>query len=222
MRPIFVTATGTEIGKTYLTAALARHCRARGEAVAVLKPVLSGFAPEEAAASDPGLLLAALGRPASLEAIERISPWRYRAPLAPNLAAQLEGRTLDFTALVRFCQDEAAAANGMLLCEGIGGLMVPLDNQRTVLDWIAALGWPLLLVTGSYLGTMSHTLTAIEVARTRGLRIAAVVVNETEGSTVGLDATVNTIARYCASPVLALPRNAGDDPPVVERIMGRL
>lgn len=219
MTAIFVTATGTEIGKTFVTAALTRHCREHGRPVEVLKPVLSGFDPAEAAASDPGRLLAALGEQPTLEAIERISPWRYKAPLAPNLAAEREGRTLDFDALVQFCKDAAANSKGTLLVEGIGGLMVPLDDRRTVLDWIAALGWPLILVTGSYLGTLSHTLTAIEAAKTRGLKIAAVVVSESEASTVDLGDTVKTIQRFSALNVVALPRRADADPDAVRHIM---
>lgn len=219
MAAIFVTATGTEIGKTFVTAALTRHCREHGRPVEVLKPVLSGFDPADVAESDPGRLLAALGEPPSLEAIERISPWRYKAPLAPNLAAEREGRTLDFDALVQFCKDAAANSEGTLLVEGIGGLMVPLDDGRTVLDWIAALGWPLILVTGSYLGTLSHTLTAIEAAKTRGLKIAAVVVSESEASTVDLADTVKTIQRFSELHVIALPRRADADPDAVRRIM---
>jgi dethiobiotin synthetase len=219
MSAIFVTATGTDIGKTFVTAALIRHCRENGEAVDALKPVLTGFDPAEATASDPGRLLAALGRSSSLQEIERISPWRFEAPLSPNMAAAREGRELDFEAVVRFCRDTAAASGGMLFVEGIGGLMVPLDNERTVLDWIAALGWPVLLVTGSYLGTISHTLTAIEATRTRGLQIAAVAVSESEASTVDLGDTVDTIRRFSALDVAALPRDADRHPDAIRRIM---
>lgn len=222
MRAIFITSTGTDIGKTFVTAALVRHCKERGQPVEVLKPVLTGFDPAEAAASDPGILLAASGRIPSLKEIERISPWRFTAPLSPNMAAEREGRALDFDAVVRFCRDAAAAGKGTLFAEGIGGLMVPLDDTHTVLDWIAALGWPLVLVTGSYLGTLSHTLTAIEAAKRHGLRIAAAVVSESEGSTVDLGGTVDTIERFSALPVIALPRAASADPEAVRRIMERL
>jgi dethiobiotin synthetase len=206
MRTLFVTATGTGIGKTYVTAALARHYKAEGERVAVLKPVLSGFDPADFAESDPALLLAALDETPTLKAVERVSPFRYRAPLAPNQAAAKEGRAVDFDAIVQCCEDAASADGDLLLIEGIGGLMVPLDERRTVLDLIAALGAPVLLVTGSYLGTISHTLTAFEVAKSRRLEIPAIVISETEGSTVSLDDTAATIRQFTELPVATLPR----------------
>lgn len=206
MRILFVTSTGTEIGKTYVTAALARHFKAQGERVSVLKPVLSGFDPADFANSDPAILLAALGETPTLKAIERIAPFRYRAPLAPNQAAAKEGRSVDFDAIVRCCEDAANAGGDLLLIEGIGGLMVPLDESRTVLDLIAALGAPILLVTGSYLGTISHTLTAVEVAKSRRLTIEAIAISESEGSTVPLEDTAATIRQFTELPVATVTR----------------
>ena len=84
----------------------------------------------------------------------------------------------------------------MLFIEGVGGIMVPLDARHTVLDWMAALDIPLLLVVGSYLGTISHTLTALDVLAQRNLKIAAIVVSESERGTVALDDTVASIARF--------------------------
>jgi dethiobiotin synthetase len=206
MRTLFVTSTGTEIGKTYVTAALARHYKAKGERVTVLKPVLSGFDPNDFAGSDPAILLHALGETPTLAAVERVSPFRYRAPLAPNQAAAKEGSKVDFDAIVKCCEDAASADGDLLLIEGIGGLMVPLDDSRTVLDLIAALGAPILLVTGSYLGTISHTLTAVEAAKTRKLAVHAIVISESEGSTVPLEDTAAAIRRFTELPVATLTR----------------
>ena len=83
--------------------------------------------------------------------------------------------------------------------------MVPLDGERTVLDVMMALQLPLILVAGSYLGTISHTLTALDALYRRGMRVLAIVVSETPGSTVPLDDTVAAIARF-AEPVIGLPR----------------
>ena len=96
-----------------------------------------------------------------------------------------------------------------MLIEGVGGVMVPLDDQRTVLDWICALDAPVLLVVGDYLGTISHTLTAVEVLRTRGARLAAVIVNEGEDGQVNFNDTCAEIAGWVAPiPVFGLRRNA--------------
>jgi dethiobiotin synthetase len=211
MSAIFITATGTEIGKTFVAAALIRHLRRTGRAVDALKPVLTGFDPATAAASDAGVLLAALGRPVTPSDIERISPWRYAAPLSPDMAARREQRPGDFNALVQFCRRAADASPGLLLIEGIGGAMVPLDDRHTVLDWIAALRIPSVVVTGSYLGSLSHTLTCLDVFDRRQLAIKALVVNETPGSTVPLRNTAETLARFAAPvPVIELPRLPAD------------
>jgi dethiobiotin synthetase len=140
--------------------------------------------------------------------LDTISPWRFKAPLAPDMAASQEGRALDFLALVSFSRNAIAEAQDVLLIEGVGGIMVPLDECHTVLDWMAALRVPLILAAGSYLGTISHTLSALDVLARRDLQVAAVVVSESPNSTVPLDDTAHAIARFCRdkTAVLALPR----------------
>jgi dethiobiotin synthetase len=214
MSAVFVTATGTDVGKTYVTAGLIRALRGAGRPVRALKPVVSGFDAATAAVSDPAMLLAALGQVAEMEAIAAVSPWRFRAPLSPDMAARREGGMVAFDELVGFCRTAMAEEDGVLLIEGVGGVMVPLDDRHTVLDWMGALGVPVLLVCGSYLGTISHTLTALDVLARRGLDPAAVVVNESAGSTVGLAETIETLGRFTGTArLVALPRLAGPGHP---------
>jgi dethiobiotin synthetase len=218
VRAIFVTGTGTDVGKTFLSAALIRHWRAAGHAVAAYKPVASGFDPATQQASDPGVLLGALGRP--ITDIETISPWRFAAPLSPDMAAAREGRTLDFEAIVEFSHRAATSAERVLI-EGVGGIMVPLDERHTVLDWMSTLRLPVLLVAGSYLGTISHTLTALRVLAQRNLTVVAVAVSESAVPGAPLDETVATIARFAdLIEVVGVPRLTGEahSHPTVTRI----
>jgi dethiobiotin synthetase len=211
---IFITATGTEVGKTFVAASLIRHLRQMGRTVEAIKPVVSGFDPEAAAASDPGILLEALGFPVTLTNIERIAPWRFRAAMSPDAAARLEDRRIDLDEVVAFCRSAIEHRQEILLIEGVGGVMVPLDEQRTVLDVMMALQLPLILVAGSYLGTISHTLTALDALFRRDLSVLATIVSETPGSTIPLKETVAAIARF-AEPVIGLPRQQlgpGDKP----------
>ena len=160
--------------------------------------------------SDPAVLLKALGRPVAADEVEAIAPWRFRAPLSPDLAAAREGRSIDFDELIAFSRKAIDTETGMLFIEGVGGIMVPLDAERTVLDWMAALQIPLLLVVGGYLGTISHTLTALDVLTQRHLKIAAIVVSESERNPVELDDTVASIARFAHGiGVVGLPRLPG-------------
>jgi len=208
---LFVTATGTEIGKTLITAALCRELRAQGRPVRALKPVLSGYDPAELRESDPGVLLASLGEAATEDAVAKIAPWRFAAPLSPDMAAAREGRRLDVGEIVAFCR---AAAGDPLLVEGIGGAMVPLCERHTVLDWIAALQVPALVVAGSYLGTISHTLTTLAAMRGRGVEVAGLVISESSESPVPPAETAETIARHAGPlPIAILPRlPAGPEP----------
>ena len=207
MSAVFVTATGTDIGKTFITTGLIRYLRATERAVHAIKPIVTGFTPEGYRDSDPGALLVALGRPITLEEIEGISPWRLKAPLSPDMAARCEGRTIPFAEVVEFCRKTLRSHPGTVLIEGIGGVMVPLDEHRTVLDWISMLRIPVILVTGTYVGTISHTLTSLEVLARRNLDIAAVAVSESEGSPASLDETIESISRFAdALDVIGIPR----------------
>ncbi|MPZ41555.1 MAG: dethiobiotin synthase [Rhizobiales bacterium] len=206
MGGIFVSGTGTDVGKTYVTAAMVHHLRNAGKNVDAYKPVISGFDPKNSDSSDPAVLLSALGRTTTDDEIGRIAPWRFVPPLSPDLAAKAEGRAIDFNEVVEFSR-RVAYGRGTIFIEGVGGIMVPLDQSHTVLDWMSALRIPVLLVAGSYLGTISHTLTALHVLAQRNLDIVGVVVSESTVPGANLDDTVETVARF-ASPidVIGLPR----------------
>jgi hypothetical protein len=109
MTTFFITATGTDIGKTFVARGLIHHFRRRGRTVEAIKPVVSGFDARNPEKSDPGLLLAALGRPVSSDEIARISPWCFAAPLSPHSAARREDRDIELQAVVACCR----AAEGM-------------------------------------------------------------------------------------------------------------
>jgi dethiobiotin synthetase len=207
MRGYFVTSTGTDIGKTFVTAGLVRHLRGAGRNVDALKPIVSGFDIATAAISDPGVLLDALAEPITIEALDRIAPWRFAAPLSPDMAAAREKRSVDFAAVVEFCRQALAAHDGPLFVEGVGGVMVPLDDRHTVLDWMTALGLPVIVVAGTYLGTVSHTLTALDVLARAKLTVKALVLNETGDGAVPIDETRATIARFAPGVAIAeIPR----------------
>jgi len=210
MTAYFVTSTGTDIGKTFVTAGLIRYLREAGQPVQALKPVVSGYDSSVVETSDPAVLLRALARPVSADEIEAMAPWRFRAPLSPDLAAAREGRNVDFDALIGFSRSAIDGTSDLLFIEGVGGIMVPLDGTRTVLDWMAALAIPVILVVGGYLGTISHTLTALDVLAQRRLTIAVIVVSESERDTVPLEETVDSIARFAQGvDVIGLPRLPG-------------
>ena len=200
---LFITAAGTDIGKTFVAERLIRECIERGVSCSALKPVVTGF--DGSPDCDPARLLAALQIPETEETLNACSPWRFAAPLSPNHAAEREGRQISLTEVIDFCRQPADAR--LRLIEGIGGVMVPLNERNTVLEWIAALGAPVLLVVGSYLGAISHALTAYEALRSHGVSVHGIVVSQSPEEPVPLEETRTTIAGFVEpSLVVSLAR----------------
>jgi len=204
---VFVTGTGTEVGKTVVAATIARTLAREGRGVAVFKPAVTGL--DEGVEADHALLRRASG---SSQSDEEIAPYRYGPPASPHLAAALAGEEIDPEQLRRAA---AAAGEGAdaIVCEGVGGLLVPLSPGYLVRDLAADLGYPLVIVAGPGLGTINHTLLTIEVARAAGLEVAAIVLNPWPDEPTEIERSNHkTIADLGGTPVLTLPRIDLADP----------
>jgi dethiobiotin synthetase len=211
MHGLFITSVGTGIGKTLVTTILCHQLMSGGRAVRAIKPVVSGFLPDDPA-SDPALILQSLGQVSTPEAMAAIAPWRFAPPLSPHLAARQEGRTIHIDEVAAFCCQPQDPTAGLVLIEGAGGVMAPIDDTHTGLDLMVLLDQPVILVTGSYLGALSHTLTALCALQTRGVSVRGIIVSESESS-VGLVDTVASLRQFAGAnvPVYALPRLTGSD-----------
>jgi dethiobiotin synthetase len=213
MRALFIAGAHTDVGKTYAACALIAAARAQGLSVQAFKPAVSGIDAADWAESDPGRLLAALGRPLTPANLEAMSPLRFTAALSPPMAARLEGLDLRLKTLVDLCQTALSAGSpDLMLIEGAGGVMSPLSEDATNLDLMAALGLPVVLVGGSYLGAISHTLTAAKVIQGEGLTLAAVVISQ-DASPEAPDfiETIGDVARFLPGVrVVPAPRNGQD------------
>ena len=198
---VFVTGTGTEVGKTVVAAVLARTLAAEGLGVAVFKPAVTGL--DEGFETDHALLRRASG---SNQSDEEIAPYRYGPPASPHLAAALAGEEIDPE---RLRQAAAAAADGAeaIVCEGVGGLLVPLSPTYLVRDLAADLGYPLVVVASPGLGTINHALLTIESARSAGLEVAALVLTPWPEEPIEIESSNReTIASLAGVEVLALPQ----------------
>ena len=208
MSRYFITGIGTGVGKTLVAAALAHQLSQADRDVRAYKPVVSGFDPHDVAISDTAVLCDVMVGNVELEAI---SPWQFEAPLSPHLAAEKEGREIDFDALVEWCQNRQSS---LQLMEGVGGIMVPLNREKLVLDWMKALGWPVILVASSYLGAINHSLLTINAIKEAGLRLQGIVVCEAEES-AGLEETCDAIRTFYSTDIsiLSIPRIMNTDTP---------
>jgi dethiobiotin synthetase len=173
MRGLFVTGTDTGVGKTEIACALVAAARAAGIDAVGMKPAQSGHAPGEP--SDAERLRAASG---GVEPLEALCPYTLAAPLAPGVAARLEGRALSLERIVSQAR-ALAARHAAVLVEGAGGLLVPLTERETFADLAVALALPVVVVARAGLGTVNHTALTVEALRRRGLRLAAIVLNRT-------------------------------------------
>jgi dethiobiotin synthetase len=212
MRGVFVTGTGTEVGKTVVAAALAQTAHAAGARVAVFKPAVSGLdeyplRPEvwDCAAELPDHVLLRLAS-GSAQGDDEIAPYRYGPAVSPHLAAELAGDPID-PDLLRGAALAATEGSDLLICEGVGGFLVPLTPDYLVRDLARDLGMPVLIVASSGLGTINHTLLTIEAARATGLEVAQVVLNPWPAEPSELElSNLEAISRLGCVPVETLPR----------------
>jgi len=172
-RLIFVTGTDTGVGKTVVTAALARHFSKRGISVGVMKPVETGVADPGQPGEDALLLQWAAGCELPPG---KFAPYRFKAPLAPDQAAKLEQRQISLPKVTELAK-EMANCHQLTLVEGAGGLMVPLAGGLMVADLVKQLGAELLVVTRPDLGTINHTLLTVFAARTMDIPVCGMVLN---------------------------------------------
>jgi dethiobiotin synthetase len=215
LRGLFVTGTGTEVGKTVVAAVLARTLAEQGKSVAVFKPAVTGLddfpadGPEtsniwtfQAHRADHEVLRMAAE---STQSDEEIAPYRYGPPASPHFAAELAGERIQPQRLLAAAR---AAANGAdeLVCEGVGGLLVPLAPDYLVRDLAADLGLPLVVASSPGLGTINHTLLTIETARAVGLTVELVVLTPWPASPGSIEeSNRETIGRLGEVRVETLP-----------------
>lgn len=210
MSTYFVTATGTDLGKTYVLCRILEQMRSRGVRVHALKPVLSGFDASDPASTDSGRLLLAQGVPINEATISAITPWRFVPPLSPDMAAARAGVTVSLDEVERFCR-QASAGQGLLIVEGAGGVMSPLGSDFLNIDLMVRLKAKAILVCGGYLGTITHTLTALAALKARDVPVAAIVLSGSGTLPVPLEETRQSLLRYQSVPVFGV--DAGGDVP---------
>ena len=204
MRGLFVTGTGTEVGKSVLAAVLCAALSARGERVAAFKPVVTGT--DEPAGEFPRdhelLAEAAGGRQAPGE----VAPYRFGPPVSPHYAAELAGEPIEPARLVALARSLGESAD-VLVAEGVGGLLVPITTGYLVRDLARDLALPLVVAARTGLGTINHTLLTVEAARAVSLDVRGVVMTPwpTEPSPIERSNRA-TVERLAGVPVTGLPR----------------
>jgi dethiobiotin synthetase len=211
LRGLFVTGTDTEVGKSIVAASICATLAARGERVAAFKPVVTGLDEEPGEFGRDHELLAAAANAGQKP--NDVTPHTFGPAVSPHLAAELAGLVLEPSELVRVAR---AQANGdgesnVLVCEGVGGLLVPITPGYLVRDLAVDLGLPVVIAARPGLGTINHTLLTIEAARAGGLEVAAVIVTPWRDQPTAMErSNRDAVARLGAVSVTGLPRTTPD------------
>ncbi len=177
---LLIVGVGTDIGKTFFVEKICKDFVKMGRNIIAIKPIASGFKDDDKN-SDSARILSALNQELTKSNLDKISPWRFEAAISPHFAAKSNLMEINFNEVKDFCLREIARArelNSTLLIESAGGVMTPINFQKTFLDLASELKIPLILVTANYLGSISHTLCAIEAIKSRGLELKKVMVNK--------------------------------------------
>jgi len=204
VRGVFVTGTGTEVGKSVVAAATCATLVARGERVAAFKPVVTGTDdPPGDFPRDHELLAAAAG---GRQTPEQVAPYRFGPAVSPHLAAEMAGAALDPARLVADARAAGEAADA-LVAEGVGGLLVPLTTGYLVRDLARDLALPVVIAAPPGLGTINHTLLTVEATRAVGLRVCGIVMTPWPADPTPMErSNRTTVERLAGVEVSGLPR----------------
>ena len=209
---LFIAGTGTGVGKTVVTAGILRCLRDRDIDAIPAKPVQTGgeTGNDGFIAPDLDFCLSTADIHPSYREIALMSPYVYESACSPHLAGRLQ-RVYPEIPHIRACLAKLLVLHDIVLVEGAGGIMVPLNEKETMLDLMKTLGFPVLLVAHAGLGTINHSLLSIHVLRSAGLEVLGVVFNEVEKTPPENDFIIKdnpkTIARFGNARVLGNVRH---------------
>jgi dethiobiotin synthetase len=186
MSGIFITGTDTGVGKTLVAAGLLQALRGAGVDAVPMKPVQTGCVRRRGVwvAPDLALSLKTAGLDPSADEIARMAPYCFHPACSPHLAARLAGRRISLL-IIRRAFRQLEGAHDLVVVEGAGGVLVPLDRQLTMVDMMKSLALPIVLVARPGLGTINHTLLSIHALRHAGLTVKAVVLNQSSSGRLG-------------------------------------
>ena len=195
---VFVTGSDTGVGKTVIAGAIAAAMKTHGLDVGVMKPVASGAKEIKGKlVSEDAVYLKKIID--STDDDDLVNPIRLKQPIAPTIAASKAGVPIDIDKILK-AYEELTNKHDFVVVEGIGGLMVPIDDTLFVADLVRKMDLALVIVSSDYLGTINHTLLTVEYARSRNLRIKGIVINMLKNG----DDFVREIEKYSSVPILGI------------------
>ena len=189
---IFITSTGTNLGKTYCFVEILKELAHRKIIANSYKPILSGFNFDDIVDSDSYKILKTRNIKPDINHIKDITPWLFKSPIAPSIAAMKENKTLKYEEVLKWCFKKSNI-NGINIFEGAGGIYVPIEGKKTILNLIKELECKVILIVGNYLGSVSHTISAIKNIQHEDIEIINVIINKNTDNDVNIEDTKSLI-----------------------------
>ncbi|HEY0842603.1 dethiobiotin synthase [Methylotenera sp.] len=199
----FITGTDTNVGKTYIASALVKHFVRAGYQAVGMKPIASGcnLTPDGELLNDDVLALRAASNVSA--PLDLINPYRFAPAIAPHIAAEQTGQDIDCTQIMQAYQHLATLAD-IVVVEGAGGFLVPLNAQHTIADLAVMLNIPIILVVGMRLGCINHALLTVEAIQARGLTLTGWVANQVDSEMPVFAENLVTLQQRIAAPCLGV------------------
>tara|TARA_A100001011_G_scaffold390887_1_gene475197 strand:- start:891 stop:1580 length:690 start_codon:yes stop_codon:yes gene_type:complete len=189
---IFITSTGTNLGKTYCLVEILKELAKKKIMANGYKPILSGFNSNNIADSDSYKILQTRNIIPDINLIKEITPWLFKSPIAPSIAAMKEKKTLKYKEVLKWCL-EKSNKSGINIFEGAGGIYVPIEGKKTILNLMQELECKVVLIVGNYLGSVSHTISAIKNIQHENIEIINVIINKNTDNNINIQDTENLI-----------------------------
>jgi len=208
-KQFLVLGTSTDIGKTFFICEIVKKLLEKKIAINAIKPIISGFDMDDKE-SDSAKILEVLSLDLNKKNIEATTPFRFKTPLSPPVAARLEGKTINYTAVKNFCKKKIQKARynkETLLIESAGGVMTPINDDKTFLDLAEDLKIPVILIGACYLGAVNHSLCALEALKSRDIKVSVLIVNDhmnCNNPWLKMDDLVDEIKNFTKIPVFSI------------------
>ncbi|MFN5352241.1 MAG: dethiobiotin synthase [Alphaproteobacteria bacterium] len=203
MRRIFITATGTEVGKTYIGSKLIENLIKDGKKIEVYKPIISGFVDRDY--NDLRLLLKSWGKDYTQETISKMARYIFAEPLSPDIVARRHKKTISTKEVVKFCTAKTIA--DFQIIEGAGGVMTPINHNQTMLDLIKELQSEVILVSNNYLGMLSHTLTSLNALKASKIKVLAIIINKISVNDLKIEELIESLKNFYKGEIIVVEKN---------------